>query len=205
MVIKVEVQESILENTYFYIDEKSHHGFLIDPGAEANKILSLIQENGWVIESILLTHGHFDHIGAVEDIRKTLSCEVLGYEGGDLYLLNPYYNLSSFFGEPIILDGVKKINEKKEICLKSSRSFSLKVLHTPGHTKDSCVFYNDKVAFVGDTLFKDGVGNTSFPLGDEAELWNSIKNKIFCLPESIVVYPGHGEDTLISIEKKRYQ
>ena len=205
MVKKVEVQGFISENTYFYIDEKSQHGFLIDPGAEGEKLYSIIKENDWKIESILITHGHFDHIGAVDELRQKLSCKAYGYRGGDQYLLHPHYNLSSFYGEPLVLENVFKVKEGDEISLSVNPSFSLKVLYTPGHTKDSCVFYNHEVSFVGDTLFENGIGNTHFPGGDEKVLWESLFEKVFSLPESLIVYPGHGEDTIIKTEKNRYK
>ena len=201
---KVEVCGYILENTYFYIDEESHHGFLIDPGAESQKLLSMILENQWVIEAILITHGHFDHIGAVNDLRKVLQSDVYAYETSALYLENPFYNLSSAFGEEIKVTDVKRLKEHDVVCLKENPDFSLKVMYTPGHTKDSCVYYNEDCAFVGDTIFKGSVGNTGFPLGNEEELWSSIFHKIFALNPSTKLYSGHSEVTTVLEEKERY-
>ena len=83
MIEQVTVYGYISENCFFYIDDESKHGFLIDPGAQADKLLAMIEENGWVIEGILITHGHFDHIGAVNEIRDALHIPVIAYETAD--------------------------------------------------------------------------------------------------------------------------
>lgn len=205
MVQKIEVTGVIDENAYIYVDENSGHGFLIDPGAEASKIADIIIKNNWVIEGILITHAHFDHIGAVMDLKRVLKCPVYGYKNGDKYLLNPYYNLSAYFGESFILQGVGKVLDGDILSLKANPRFYLKVMHTPGHTEDSCIYYNHEVAFVGDTIFKGSVGNTSLPGGNEQVLWNSIMKKIFLLPLDTKLYSGHSDVTTVSLEKKRYQ
>ncbi len=204
MVQKVEVFGYIYENAYFYIDEVTSHGFLIDPGAEADKLLSIIRRNGWVIECILLTHGHFDHIGAVNELRSALKCKVKCYALGDQYLLNPNYNLSIMYGDGFVVKNVLKVEENDIISLEVNPKFSLQVLYTPGHTMDSCVFYNQQVAFVGDTIFKNSVGNTMFPGGDESLLWKSIFEKIFRLDDHIKLYSGHSDVTTVLEEKNRY-
>jgi len=206
MIEQVTVFGYISENCFFYIDDESKHGFLIDPGAQAEKLLAMIKENGWVIEGILLTHGHFDHIGAVNEIRDALHIPVIAFESADDYLLSSYANLSSQFNDEILVKDVQYVKEGDEIVLSTNPQFSLRVIYTPGHTTDSVVYYseNDRVLFSGDTIFKASIGNTRFPGGDYDTLVSSIINKIFTLPEDTVIYSGHSEPTSVGTEKRRY-
>ncbi|MBE6110932.1 MAG: MBL fold metallo-hydrolase [Erysipelotrichaceae bacterium] len=206
MIEQVTVFGYISENCFFYIDDESKHGFLIDPGAQAEKLLAMIKENGWVIEGILLTHGHFDHIGAVNEIRDALHIPVIAFESADDYLLSSYANLSSQFNDEILVKDVQYVKEGDEIVLSTNPQFSLRVIYTPGHTTDSIVYYseNNRVLFSGDTIFKASIGNTRFPGGDYDTLVSSIINKIFTLPEDTVIYSGHSEPTSVGTEKRRY-
>ncbi len=204
MIVKqVPVQGIIRTNSYFYIDEKSKHGFLIDPGAEAEKLLKTIKDNDWTIEKILITHGHFDHIGAVERIAKTLNIPYFAHENGREYLPNPTYNLSAFFGDDIVLNNAQYLADNAEITLEADPTVKLRVIHTPGHTQDGVVYYDaaNSLAFVGDTIFKNGIGRTDIPGGDYNQLIFSICNKIFTFPNHTILYSGHSEPTTVNAEK----
>ena len=204
MIVKqVPVRDIIETNAYFYIDEKSKHGFLIDPGAEAEKLLKIIKDNGWTIEKLLITHGHFDHIGAVEKIAQTLHIPYLAHENGREYLPNPTYNLSAFFGDDIVLNNAEYLQDGAEITLDAAPNVKLKVIHTPGHTQDGVVYYDESnsLAFVGDTIFKHGIGRTDIPGGDYNQLQQSICNKIFTFLNNTILYSGHSEPTTVSAEK----
>ena len=106
MILKTEVHGIFATNSYFYIDDETLHGFLIDPGAESEKILQIISEKNFVIEKILLTHGHFDHIGAVEELQKNLKIPVCMQKNGGDYVKNPVWNLSAYFNLNMTLDNV---------------------------------------------------------------------------------------------------
>lgn len=200
---KVEVNDILTTNSYFYIDPKINGGFLIDPGAEAEKLLEIINQKQWDIEAILLTHGHFDHIGAVEKISKTLNIPYYAHENAKIYLSDPDFNCSSFFGNPIILKNATYVKDGERILSSKDASFGLNVIHTPGHTSDSIIYYDDenRLAFVGDTIFKGNVGATHFPGGDENALWKSIREKILTLPDEVRLYSGHSEVTTVGAEK----
>ncbi|MBR1457596.1 MAG: MBL fold metallo-hydrolase [Oscillospiraceae bacterium] len=189
------------------MDDKTRHGFLIDPGAEAGRLLSLIRREGWVIEAILLTHGHFDHTGAVNELRDVLGTPVYAHEDADRYLLNPRMNLSAFCVGNWTMKNVEYLREGDIISLDANSDFSLRVIHTPGHTTDSVVYYSekDRVAFVGDTIFKGSIGNYQYPGGDRQDIAESIIGKIFTLPDDTVLYSGHSEETSVGIEKRRYR
>ena len=207
MIIQTEVKGYFAENAYFYIDDKTGHGFLIDPGAQAEGLLDMIREHGWTIEKILLTHGHFDHTGAVNALRDALQVSVYAYETADRYLLNTRMNLSSACGEHVIVRDTIHLKDGETIRLAADPEFSLKTIYAPGHTTDSVIFYSEKnhAAFVGDTIFRGSIGNWQYPGGDLRELQNSIMEKIFTLPDETVLFSGHSDQTTVGTEKRRYQ
>ena len=168
-------------------------------------MLSLIRQEGWTIEAILLTHGHFDHTGAVNELRETLGIPVYAHENSDRYLLDGEMNLSAFcIGEKVIRN-VCMLREGDSVSLRDG-SCSLRVIHTPGHTTDSVVYYSekDRIAFVGDTIFKGSIGNYRYPGGNRQEIVESIIERIFVLPDDTVLYSGHSDKTTVGTEKSRY-
>jgi len=206
MIEKLVVGDFIKENTYFYIDDKTKHGFLIDPGGNEEKILDTINKNSWIIEKILITHGHFDHIGAVNFLKIFIKCEVYAGIYSDLYLENPEYNLGFMNDEQIIVKNVKKISNNEKICLESNKNFYLKLIETPGHTKDSVCYINEeeKIAFVGDTIFEGTHGRTDLPGSEPQLMMDSIK-KILSLDKDTILYPGHSNITIVANEIANYK
>jgi glyoxylase-like metal-dependent hydrolase (beta-lactamase superfamily II) len=206
MINCVTVRDKFDTNCYFYIDDKTRHGFLIDPGAQGKKLASLIKKNGWTIEKILLTHGHFDHIGGIKELTNELKIPVYAYGNADQYLLDTKMNLSYYCDRDIVVDDVDSFYDGQIISLESNANFTLQVIHTPGHTEDSCLFYsaNDNVCFVGDTIFKGNIGSPNYPSGNMEKLQFSIFNKLFKLPLNTVLYSGHSESTTVANEIRRY-
>lgn len=203
MVYSLEVRDVFPETTYFYIDDKTGAGFSIDPGAEPEKIYNTILQHGWKIEKILLTHGHMDHIGAVEFLQKKLHIPVFIHGDDEIYLKNPYYNLSENYDQQIIIEEYQFIKDKQRISLRDNPDFYLDVIHAPGHTPGSVVLYNpnDHIAFVGDTLFEHGPGLTHFPGGDSKSLENTLLTKVLNLPSDTILYAAHA--TPITVEEER--
>ncbi|MBR6253646.1 MAG: MBL fold metallo-hydrolase [Clostridia bacterium] len=201
MIKKVTVVGYNSENAYFYIDDKTNHGFLIDPGFEADKLLKVVEENKWVIEAILITHGHFDHIGAIEEIREVLKCKVYAGEKAYLYLENPRYNLGYYYEKEIIISDYITLAEGEKVCLEANQDLYLKLMETPGHTADSVIYFNEKenIAFVGDTIFKGTHGRTDLPGSSEEAMQESLR-KIFKLDKNMILYPGHSEETTVGEE-----
>ena len=206
MVHTVEVFGVIGVNAHFFIDDETKHGFLIDPGAQADELLKIIKERGWTIEKILLTHGHFDHIGAVNEIQRSLKIPVCMSKGGDYYAKDPAINCSAFVGEPIILDDVTCLEDGSEISLAVNPSFSVKLIPAKGHTLDGAIYYSsrDGVAFVGDTIFCGSYGRVDLPGGSYVDLMRTIKNVVFALPDETILYTGHGSQTTVAAEKVLY-
>ena len=204
-VKQIPVTEMITVNAYFYIDESTQHGFLIDPGAEAGRLLGIIKDNNWIIEKILLTHGHFDHIGAVEKIAEELQIPYYIHKNGKDYLENGEMNLSAVWSEEILLFDAQYLQDG-DIVSDKTNNIKLKVIHTPGHTTDSVLYYDEEnhVAFTGDTIFKSSYGRTDLPGGNYQQLISSIKEKVLKLPDNTLLYSGHSESTTVESEKRLY-
>ena len=204
LTVEVDVFNIMQENTYFYVDDETLHGFLIDPGAQAEELLNIIEQKKFTIEKILLTHGHFDHIGAVNEIKTALKIPVCMGKGGNFYVKDSINNGSKFFEQETIIDNVTILDET-EIFLSANPNFILKVISAPGHTLDGTIYYSEKdsVAFVGDTIFYGGHGRTDLPGGSERDLMKTITEKIFALPDKTVLFCGHGSPTTVAEEKFR--
>lgn len=206
MIERLTVADIFSENAYFYIDPQTSSGFLIDPGAEAQRLLRHIKEKNWDIKAILLTHGHFDHTGAIATISGTLNIPYYISRPGYEYLINPQLNLSANFGRDSILPDAKFFNEGDFISLPDNGDFGLEIISTPGHTPDSSTLYApaENAAFVGDAIFLGQPGTAQFPGGNERELMASIKEKILRLPPNTVLYSGHTPPTSVEREIPNY-
>lgn len=204
MIRQLTVQGVFAENCYFYIDDATKSGFVIDPGAQAGLINDAIGRNGWTIEKILLTHGHFDHFGAAEQLREWLAAPIYIYPADARYLADPYLNLSANSGRPLTLRHYEEFDDGEIIRLKANSGFSLKVIHTPGHTPGSVCFYTEKdgAAFVGDTLYEHGPGLTEFPGGNRRELEESIVNKILTMPDDTILLSGHSSPITVGEQRQ---
>jgi len=202
MQIKTLIVNDLQTNCYLLTDESTKEAVIIDPGGEEDYIIDEIEKSGCNLKAILLTHGHFDHIEAVPAIKNKYNVAVYAHEAETVILGNSRANISSLFG-----DGGLKISADKTFKDGDIFTFGntdLKVIHTPGHTPGGVSYYcqKDNVLFSGDTLFYLSMGRTDFPYGDYKALINSIKNKLFLLPENTKVLTGHGESTTIAKEKK---
>lgn len=207
MIECIAVGDMIETNSYFYIDDATRHGFLIDAGAEGDRLAAHAEAKGWTIEKLLLTHCHFDHIGGVDAFRQHIPCPVYAAEGSPRYCSDPSWNLSIWGGSAVTLSDVKTFADRETIRLAADPAMALEVRYSPGHTTDSCIFYSarDGVAFVGDTIFLASVGRTDFPGGDTRTLWESIREQVFTLPPDTVLYSGHTEPTTVRAEMARYR
>lgn len=204
MIRELQVQGVFAENTYFYIEPLSKSGFLIDPGAQAGLIYDVIERNGWHIEKILLTHGHFDHMGAAEQLREKLVAPIYIFPSDARYLTDPYLNLSANSGMPLTVPHYEELYDGEIIRLKANSGFYLKVIHTPGHTPGSVTFYSpeEKAAFVGDSLYQHGPGLTHFPGGNRHQLEQSIINKVLTLPPDTILLSGHSSPITVAEERR---
>ena len=205
MILCQAVSGVFTTNCYFYIDETTKSGFLIDPGAEANLLLQIIQEHHLTIEQILLTHGHFDHFGAAKKIQETLDIPISMYKDGKIYVENPTYNLSGNCGVPMTLSKVNYLTDQTKIISKANPNFYLELRHIPGHTLDSSIYYNpeDQVAFVGDTIFNNAMALTNFWGGDFDTWIKNVCQEILTLPAATILLSGHTDQTTVGAELQR--
>ena len=144
MITRIEVSTPDIENTYLDIDPETKHGFLIDPGAAPDQIADAIRSGGFTIEKILLTHGHFDHIGAIDAIREVFGHPpVYIHEAGLRYLSSTFFNLSGPMGRPFTVEGAIPFQNGAVFSLQSNPAFSLRAIHVPGHSEDSTLLYSE--------------------------------------------------------------
>ena len=151
--------------------------------------------------AILLTHGHFDHIWGVEEIRELSGAKVYAYEKEKELCEDASLNVSKGAGRACVVKADQYVKDGGEI---TEAGITCRLLATPGHTSGSCCYYfeADKILISGDTLFQESVGRTDLPTGSMGTLVRSVKDKLFPLPDEVKVYPGHGEATTIGHEKK---
>ena len=185
---------------YFVVDDETNHALLIDPGSQPQLFLQTAADRGWVVEKILLTHGHFDHMGAADALRQAWGAPIYAHKLSPAYLEDPVLNLSAEHGMDITLSGTEPLEDGDRVILETAPNVALSVLHTPGHTEDSVVYVleGSNVAFVGDTVYEGGPGLTVFPTGNAQELDESIRVKLFALPSDTTLLSGHSDPLTVS-------
>ena len=176
-------------NCYIIREENSTSCCVLDPGGEAKKVLEFMENRGLTLEAILLTHGHFDHVGAVAELHEATGCKVYlcpedlimpaKWTGGELCYTDTYGE-----GDELHLAGL-----------------DIRVMHTPGHTPGSVCLEVENSLFVGDTLFAGSCGRTDLPGGDLDTILASLR-RLDALEADYDVYPGHSASTKLSREKQ---
>lgn len=201
MKIETFVLGSMGTNCYLLINEETKELVIVDPATCPDYMVSHVKSNGYIPKAILLTHGHFDHVMGIDGWAKEFNIPVYLHENEAEILAEPKLNLSHMFGMDYSYEGGVSLKDGEMLEL---AGFQFQVIHTPGHTAGGCCFYeaDEAVLISGDTLFYHSVGRTDFPTGDMTTLLNSIKEKLLCLPDDVMVYPGHDRVTCIGEEKR---
>ena len=200
MEIKRLIVGMVQTNCYIAVHPETKEAVIVDPGDEAARIEDALAQTGAKAKAILLTHGHFDHIMAVEDVRARYQIPVYACREEEEMLLDPSVNMTIYR---------KSCSLEADVLLDDGQifevaGFSIQMFHTPGHTKGSCCYYIEEegVLFSGDTLFHGSVGRTDFPGGSSARIIKSLHRLLEVLPESTEVFPGHDTSTTIGYEKR---
>ena len=201
MIIKCFTAGQLENNMYLVIDENTKKAVLIDASALIPEITDTVKAYGADVEYILLTHGHFDHIMGLNELKKALNAKAVICHD-DLIISDNINEFTRLFGG--LCESVPPVYEKfvKDGDIITVGDMQIRVIHTPGHTEGGvCYLIEDKL-FSGDTLFKGSVGRTDLFGGNFQELLDSVKNILFKLDDNTTVYPGHGPATTVGHEKK---
>lgn len=191
----------ISTNCYIIGSEKTKNGMVIDPGAEAKTILQMIDRLKLSVSLIIITHSHFDHLGAVKGLKDATGAKFAAGAGSDKISPGAFAKMAAAMS-----GGSMKVPEPGMVLRDGDKididDLHFEILYTPGHSPDEISLYGHGILFSGDTLFNSGIGRTDFPGCSYEQLEYSIRKKLYILPDNTVVYPGHGPETTIGDEKR---
>ena len=203
MIIKQIIVGSMAVCCYIVACEQTGKAAVVDPGGDEKKILAEIKAKGYVVDYIIATHGHPDHVCGNRKIQEATGAKIVMHKADTLFFNNPEVrNYFSMLGMEPSPPTDRDVEEGDLIVIGAT---SFKVIHTPGHTPGGMCLYNAPNLITGDTLFVGGIGRTDFPGGSHEELLTSIRTKLLVLPPETVVWPGHGyggSQSTIGEEKK---
>jgi len=200
LIINELVVGPLMSNCFVVGCEKTKEAVVIDPGGDADRILSSLKASGLTVKYIINTHGHFDHVSGNGPLKDATGAAILIHPL-DAAMLPKLSSNAAFFG--ISVDNSPPSDQTiEEGDSVSFGEIHLKVLHTPGHTPGGISLYANGIVFVGDTLFSGSIGRTDFPGGDFNTLISSIRTKLFKMDDDVRVLSGHGPETSIGSEKR---
>ncbi len=200
MIFKKIVVGPMAVNCYLIGCEQTKHAAIIDPGDEINAILAPLRENGLTLKTIFLTHGHVDHLTQLQLLQEKTGAEILIHKK-DEFLLQDVRHHAMLFGLPD--PGTPKPDRfLADGDVMNIGNIQVDVLHTPGHSPGSVTYQIENCLIVGDLIFAGSIGRTDLPGGNFDDLMQSVRTKIFTLPDSILIYPGHGPETTVGHEKQ---
>ena len=203
MIFQTVVVGPLAVDCYIAGSETTREAAVIDPGGDAGKIIEALQKNNLKLKYIILTHAHFDHAGAAAELQEETGAQVMVHEKDAILLKNTDAQAALF--------GMQTSRPPKpDYFLRGGDNIKIgdvemEVIETPGHTPGGISLYvkDAGVVFTGDTLFWGSIGRTDLPGGDFNTIIHSLKDKLGRLPDDTKVYPGHGDDTTIRLEKQQ--
>ncbi len=190
-----------VETNVYLLEQEDGSCLVCDPGDEAEYIADYLEKHALKASAILLTHGHFDHIGAVNALKDKLALPVYACAEEIRLLADPGLNCSVMTEESLSVSADRILHDLETVTLDG---FSFQMLHTPGHTAGSCCYYfpAEKILISGDTLFCGSYGRTDLPTGSNADIAGSVVKLLSSLDPDTKVYPGHGPATDIAYERQ---
>lgn len=205
LTVETFVLGALEENCYLLYEEGKKECAVVDPGSRPDRLIRRIDELGLSLTTVLLTHGHFDHILGLDMLVAHSVCEdsciVYALSKEEALLTSASQNLSGMFGSAYTYEDATYVEDKQILHVLGRE---VRVIATPGHTVGGCCYYlpKEKLLFTGDTLFRGTMGRSDFPTGDEAALYASIRKRLLVLPGEVRVCPGHMETTTIAAERE---
>ncbi|MCX6112583.1 MAG: MBL fold metallo-hydrolase [Proteobacteria bacterium] len=190
-------------NTYLLYDEETRDCIIVDPGDEAHTIIDTIERMQLTPKEIWLTHAHFDHLGALSSVFQKYPVNIY-LHSDDYFLYKNAVEQASLFGVDIEIPPSNPTFFNMNIHKRKIGSFTIEIIHTPGHSPGSVSFYNKEsnIIFVGDLIFENSIGRTDVPGGSFEALEKSIIEHVYSKGDACVIYPGHGPKTTVGREKK---
>lgn len=187
-------------NCYLAYDPTSSQGIVIDPGDEGERILQRVATLGIQVAAVVLTHFHFDHVLAAEEVARDSEAHIAIHRADSRWLEESPPLFRQFIPHPPSLRASLLLAEGDELAFGGAR---LKVLHTPGHSPGGISLWSEAegLVFTGDALFAGSVGRTDLPGGNHAKLIDGIRTRLLALPDETIVYPGHGPSTTVGAER----
>lgn len=188
-------------NFYFLYREGSAEAIVFDPADLGDRLYEELEKRGLTVKAIFLTHAHFDHIMGLEALKEKTGAPVYACIHEKRVCESAQINQSISFGRPVTASPDVWLEDNEEVTV---AGITLRTLHTPGHTEGSCAYYieDGHILISGDTLFEGSVGRSDFPTGDSETLLESIRTRLYTLPDDTTVFSGHGAETTIGYEKK---
>jgi hydroxyacylglutathione hydrolase len=199
LIVKKVVVGAWRANCYIVGSETTKQGLIIDPGDNEDLILKAVRELELEIRVLVATHGHIDHIGAIGEVKKALGASVAIHKNDSTALQGDgHFFWGMPYGPSLYPDRTLEDGDSINVS-----DLHFKVINTPGHTFGGICLYGMGALFTGDTLFHNGIGSSGIGTGTHSQLINSIIDKLMVLPSETIIYPGHGSQTTIEIERSQ--